>query len=166
MEPVSSIVTITGLVVKGLELAHKRREGKLNKEEAQVLYCRIYSSLLWEVYQNLERCKGIVNMAQKNKLSAGILSFFVRDSLFSDFCIMCPEPLTISGLNQIYGAFERIHHWQRVTIDLSSKSAEFIKGFASDLFEDKKMHIKYNDLLDVLKNLRSDVQVPPKFKIS
>jgi len=161
MDPVS----ITGLVIKTLELVHKRREGKLTKEEAQSLYCRIYSSLLWEVYQNLERCNGIVRKAERGRISAGILSFFVRDALFTDFCIMCPAPEVIAGFSEIYGALERIHHWQRVTVDLESKSAGYIIGFAKDLFEARK-HDKYNGLHRVLRNIcRSGKQIPPVFNM-
>lgn len=162
----ASITAISGLILKGLELVHKRREGTLNKEEAQKLYCRIFSSLLWEVNQNLERCKNIVNMAKGGKVSAGILSFFVRDALFSDFCIMCPEPCVVSNFGEIYGAFERIHHWQRVTIDLKSETTKYILGYTNDLFEDKKLHIKYNSLLNVLKNLKPGKHVPPEFEFT
>ena len=156
----------TSLILKGLDLAQKRREGTLNKKEAQELYCRIFSSLLFEVHQNLERCNTIVNMAKKGGMSAGILSFFVRDSLFSDFCIMCPEPRTVSELSEIYSAFERIHHWQRVTIDLQSSSAKYIVGYANDLFTGKKLHLKYNSLLKILKDLSSKTPTPPKFNLS
>ena len=163
---VSQIAAITGLILKGLELVHKLREGTLSKGEAQELYCRIFSSLLCEVHQNLERCRNIVNMAQEKQISAGILSFFVRDALFSDFCIMCPEPRVVSDLSEIYGAFERIHHWQRVTIDLKSEGTKYIIGYANDLFASKKLHVKYNDLLKILKDLSPEGHKPPEFEYS
>jgi hypothetical protein len=93
----ASIPAIAGLVLQGLDLVHKRREGKLTKEDAQTLYSKIYSSLLWEIDQNLGRCRMIYRKAEeKGQISAGVLSFFVRDALFSDFCVMCPEPSIIS----------------------------------------------------------------------
>lgn len=156
----------TSLILKGLDLAQKRREGTLNKKEAQELYCRIFSSLLFEVHQNLERCNTIVKIADKGGMSAGILSFFVRDALFSDFCIMCPEPRTVSKLSEIYSAFERIHHWQRITSNLKSHSAGYIAGYAIDLFTEKKLHLKYNGLLRNLKELSPKEHAPPKFKVS
>ncbi len=161
MEP-SSILSITGLILKTLGLVHKRREGRLEKDEAQELYSRIFCSLLWEVYQNMDRCKGIVIFSQKCDISAGILSFFVRDALFPDFCIMCPEPRVIADLNDIYAAFERIHHWQRVTYDLKSEGANYITGFAKDLFSSKHLDEKYNNLIDILKALNNQVELPQK----
>jgi len=151
------------LILKGLDLAHKRRKGNLSKKEAQELYCRIFSSLLFEVHQNLERCNTIVNMAKKGGMSAGILSFFVRDALFSDFCIMCPEPRTVSELSEIYSAFERIHHWQRITSNLKNGSTKYIVGYAFDLFTEKKLHLKYNVLLKILNDLSPKENKPPKF---
>ena len=102
-------------------------------------------------------------MAKKGGMSAGILSFFVRDALFSDFCIMCPEPRTVSELSEIYSAFERIHHWQRITSNLKSGSAKYIAGYAYDLFTEKKLHLKYNVLLKILKDLSPKEHKPPKF---
>ena len=68
-----SITVIAGLVLQGLDLVQKKREGKLNKEDAHALYCKIYSSLLWEMYQNLERCRMIYKKAEeKGQISAGI----------------------------------------------------------------------------------------------
>ena len=160
----TSVTAISGLIIKGLELVHKRREGRLSKQEAQELYCRVFSSLLWEVHQNLKRCNGIVNKAHGGVISAGILSFFVRDSLFSDFCIMCPEPRVVSNLNTIYSAFERIHYWQRVTTDLKSENIRYIIGWAHDLFKDKQLHLKYNELLNGLKALSAEIHVPPEFE--
>ena len=166
MEPVSSsILALTGMVIKGLELVHKRREGKLNEDDARQLYAKIFSSLLWEVKQNLDRCFMIKSkFEEENIISAGVLSFFVRESLFPDFCIMCPEPRVISDLNQLYSAFERIHHWQRLTINLSSENTKFIVGYAKDLFEEKKLHEKYNDLIAVLENLAPKEHIPDQFK--
>lgn len=161
----ASVTAITGLIVKSLELVHKRREGKLSSKDAQELYCRIFSSLLWEVHQNLEHCRIIKRKSESAAISVGILSFFVRDALFSDFCIMCPEPRVISDLNQIYSAFERLLHWQRVTTDLQSPGAGYIVSSAKNLFNNEKLDVKYNDLLDSLKSLDSDVEVPPKFKV-
>jgi len=166
MEPVSSsILALTGMVIKGLELVHKRREGKLNEDEARQLYAKIFSSLLWEVKQNLDRCFLIkIKFEEENIISAGVLSFFVRESLFPDFCIMCPEPRVIACLNEIYSAFERIHHWQRLTVNFSSENARFIIGYAKDMFEDKKLHDKYNDLILVLTNLAPREHIPDQFK--
>jgi len=158
MEPGS----IIGLMLKTLELVHKWREGRLEKSEAKELYSRIFCALLWEVYQNFDRCKVIVNQHRRGVISAGILSFFVRESLFPDFCIMCPEPRVIANLNEIYSAFERIHHWQRVTVDLPSRGAQFIIGFAEDLFSTKHLDQKYNLLLEGLKGLSSEIELPPK----
>jgi hypothetical protein len=165
VEP-TQIATITGLILKGLELVHKRRAGTLSKKEAQELYCRIFSSMLCEIYQNLMRCKNIVKMAREGKISAGILCFFVRDALFSDFCLMCPEPRLVSDLSEIYGAFERIHHWQRVTTDLQSENTKYILGYAKDIFDDKKLYVTYNGLLTTLKDLSPDEYTPPEFKYS
>ncbi len=162
----ASITAITGLILKSLELVQKRREGTLSKEDAQQLYCKIYVSLLWEISQNLDRCKGIVRIAEQGQISAGVLSFFVRDALFSDFCIMCPEPSVISEFNSIYGAFERIHHWQRVTTDLSSNAASFIIAFAKDMFTDKHIDDKYNILRESLISICSSIQLPPEFSIN
>lgn len=164
MDP-ASVTTIAGLIIKSLELVHKRREGKLSSEDARELYCRIFSSLLWEVHQNLELCMTIRSKSESAAISVGILSFFVRDALFSDFCIMCPEPRVISDLNQIYNTFERILHWQRVTTDLQSPGAVYIVSFAKDLFTHKNLDAKYNHLLGSLKSLYSDVEVPPEFKV-
>ncbi len=166
MEPVSSsILALTGMVIKGLELVHKRREGKLNEDEARQLYAKIFSSLLWEVKQNLDRCFLIkIKFEEENIISAGVLSFFVRESLFPDFCIMCPEPRVIACLNELYSAFERIHHWQRLTVNFSSENARFIIGYAKDMFEDKKLHDKYNDLILVLANLAPREHIPDQFK--
>lgn len=99
MDP-ASITGIAGLVIKTLELVHKSREGRLQKEEAQELYARIYASLLWEMSQNLDRCKGMLSQAEKGFVSAGVLWFFVRGALFPDFCIMCPEPLVVAKVNR------------------------------------------------------------------
>ena len=99
MDP-ASITGIAGLVIKTLELVHKSREGRLQKEEAQELYARIYASLLWEMSQNLDRCKGMLSQAEKGFVSAGVLWFFVRGALFPDFCIMCPESLVVAKVNR------------------------------------------------------------------
>ena len=155
-------ILLTGML-KALDLVHKWREGALNQQEAKELYARVFSSLLWEAHDNLHRCETIMTMAEKQTISAGILSFFVRDALFSEFCVMCPEPGVVSTLNEIYGSFERIHHWQRVTTDLHSDAAKFIVGFASDLFKQKKTHSVYNDLRKALVSLEIDVPVPPEF---
>ena len=164
MDP-ASITPFAGLIIKTLELVHKRREGKLSSEDAQELYCRIFSSLLWEVHQNLERCMIITGKSESAAISVGILSFFVRDALFSDFCIMCPQPRVTSDLNQIYSAFERILHWQRVTTDLQSPGAAYILGFAKNLFTNENLDGKYNQLLGTLKSLSSGVKVPPQFEV-
>jgi hypothetical protein len=157
------VVSIASFILTGLDLTHKYRKGTLNKKEGEELYCRIFSSLLFEIHQNLKRCNTIVNLSEKGGVSAGILSFFVRDSLFSDFCIMCPEPRTLTELNEIYSAFERIHHWQRITNDLKSDGAGYIVGYAKDLFNEKKLHRKYNGLLEVLSSLPKQIHKPPKF---
>lgn len=163
---VTTIATIYQIILNGLKLVYKLREGTLSEKEAQDLYCRIFSSLMFEVHQNLERCNGILKMAKDSQISAGILSFFVRDALFSDFCIMCPEPLVVSELNEIYSAFERIHHWQRITISLKNEGTKYIMGYAHDLFVSKKLYLKYNKLLMILKNLSPEGYAPPKFKFS
>jgi hypothetical protein len=159
---VADPATIAALIIQGLGLVHKRREGRLSKQEAQELYCKIFSSLLWEIHENLGRCRDILVDAEESRIAAGVLSFFVRDALFSDFCFMCPEPQVISDLNEIYSGFERIHHWQRVTTDLGSNSAGFIIGFAKALFK-RKLHSKYKDLLYVLRVLCSEIETPPEF---
>jgi len=153
-------------ILKGIDLAYKRSKGILNKKEAKELYCRIFSSLLFEVHQNLERCKTIVDMVEKGGMSVGILSFFVRDALYSDFCIICPEPRIVSKLSEIYSAFERVHHWQRITSDLRSDSAKYIRGYSHDLFIEKKLHLKYNGLLKILTKLSPKEYKPPKFYFS
>lgn len=161
-----SITAIAGLVLQGLNLVQKKREGKLSEEDAQMLYCKIYSSLLWEMYQNLDRCRMIYkNAEEKGHISAGILSFFVRDALFSDFCIMCPEPSVISEFNSIYGAFERVHHWQRAVTDLKSETAGFIVAFAKSMFVDKHIENVYNLLGKTLKKIAPTANVPPKFAV-
>ena len=161
-----SITTIAGLVLQGLDLVQKRREGKLNKDDAQILYCKIYSSLLWEMYENLDRCRMIYkNAEEKGQISAGILSFFVRDALFADFCIMCPEPLIISKFNSIYGAFERVHHWQRALTDLKNESAGFIVAFARSMFVDRHIEDVYNLLRETLKKIAPTVSVAPEFSV-
>ena len=100
--------------------------------------------------------------AEQNRIAAGVLSFFVRDALFPLFCRMCPEPTVIADLNQIYGGFERIHHWQRVTTDLGSQSARLITGFAGAMFK-RQLHVQYNTLLGVLKELCPETALPPEF---
>ena len=75
---------------------------------------------------------------------------------------MCPEPLVVSELNEIYSGFERIHHWQRVTADLGSQSAGLIIGFAGAMFR-RGLHLQYNTLLGVLKELCPETAVPPEF---
>jgi len=159
----ATVTAITGLILKALELVHKRREGSLNEQEAKDLYCKIFSSLLFEVHQNLDRCRMFLeDFYQRGRTAGGILSFFVRDVLFSDFCIMCPEPSVISDLNEIYSGFERMHHWQRVTTDLGSGSAGLIIGFAGAMFR-RNLHLQYNTLLGVLKELCPDTAAPPEF---
>jgi hypothetical protein len=163
IDPVS-ITALTGLIIKGLELVQKKREGKLNEEDALSLYCKIYASLLWEIYENLERCKMIYkNAEEKGQISAGILSFFVRDALFSDFCIMCPEPLVIKEFNSIYGAFERVHHWQRMTSNLQSESSTFIIAFSKSMFLDRQADKAYDLLRESLIGINSEINIPPKF---
>lgn len=162
----TSITAITGLVLQGLDLVQKRREGKLTKEDAHALYSKIYSSLLWEIHQNLGRCKMIYkNAEQRGKISAGILSFFVRDALFSDFCIMCPEPSVISRFNNIYGAFERVHHWQRTVSDLQSENAMFIVAFARSMFLEAHIEEVYNQLRATLEDIAATIDKPPIFII-
>lgn len=144
----------------------KRREGKLSKEDAEILYCKIYTSLLWEMHQNLDRCRMLYkNAEERGQISAGILSFFVRDALFSDFCIMCPEPSVISKFSSIYGAFERVHHWQRTVTDLKSDNAGFIVAFARSMF--LYMHIEnvYNLLRETLGNIAPMINQPPIFVV-
>jgi hypothetical protein len=163
MDPAS--IAITGLVIKTLELVHKRREGTLQKEEAQELYSRIFASLRWEIQQNMERCKGMIRMAETGSVSAGVLSFFVRDALFPDFCRMCPDPFTVAEINRLYSALERIHHWQRLTDSLESKHVKYIIGYADDLFNSsKKLHNTFNKLVDILRALAPDVKAPPTVK--
>jgi hypothetical protein len=159
MDP-ASITGIAGLIVKTLELVHKRREGNLQKEDAQALYARIYASLLWEIGQNLERCRGMVGKADQGYISAGVLSFFVRDALFPDFCIMCPEPLVVAKINNLYAALERIHHWQRVTKSLSDEGVRYAVGYAKDLFVDKKLHETFNELVGAIGRLSKDIEAP------
>ncbi len=161
MDPASATVA-AGLIIKTLELVHKRREGRLQKEEAQELYARIYSSLLWEMGQNLERCKTMVTGAEQGKVSAGVLSFFVRDALFPDFCIMCPEPSVVAKVNQLYSALERIHHWQRLTTSLADESVGYALGYAEDLFREKCLHDTFNELVEAVANLSPNIAVPPK----
>jgi hypothetical protein len=163
----ASITAITGLVLQGLDLVQKRREGKLTKEDAQTLYSKIYSSLLWEIHQNLGRCKMIYkNAEEKRQISAGVLSFFVRDALFSDFCVMCPEPSVISQFNSIYGAFERVHHWQRTVSDLKSENAGFIIAFARSMFLDAHIENVYNLLRETLEKIAPTIDKPPIFVIN
>ena len=163
-------VTVVGVTLKTLDLVHKKREGTLGRKEAQQLYLRIFCCLLWEIQQNMHRSKGIVTKAKNTppQISAGVLSFFVRDALFSDFCIMCPEPEMVAGVNEIYAALERIHHWQRVTYDLNTAPAKFILGFANSLFADHGVHEKYNGFVDTLRDLCKEIRIsgqvrrPPK----
>lgn len=162
MDPAS--IAITGLVIKTLELVHKRREGTLQKKEAQELYSRIFASLLWEIQQNMERSKGMIKMAETGYVSAGVLSFFVRDALFPDFCIMCPDPFTVAEMNRLYSALERIHHWQRLTTSLESETVKYIIGYADDLFTSKKLHNTFNKLVDILGVLAPDVKAPPQLE--
>jgi len=157
----ATVGTVASLVIKTLGLVHKRREGKLEKTEAQELYSRIYCSLLWEIHQNMTRCAYIVNQRKEGKFSVGVLSFFVRDALFPDFCVMCPEPRVIADLNEIYSAFERIHHWQRVIYSAEAEGVRYVLGFAEDLFK-KKLHEKYNVLVDSVSKLSDDLALPPK----
>lgn len=161
MDP-ASITGIAGLVIKTLELVHKSREGRLQKEEAQELYARIYASLLWEMSQNLDRCKGMLSQAEKGFVSAGVLWFFVRGALFPDFCIMCPEPLVVAKVNQVYAALERIHHWQRQTTSLADEGVKYALGYAKDLFFDKGLHPTFNEVVDAVATLSPNVAVPPK----
>jgi hypothetical protein len=160
-DPVT-VTAIAGLILKALGLVHKHREGNLSEQEARDLYCKIFSSLLFEVHQNLDRCRMFIENAMQNKIAGGVLSFFVRDALFSDFCIMCPEPEVVSSLNEIYSGFERMHHWQRVTTELKSESAKLIIGFAGAMFR-RELHLKYNTLLGVLKELCPNTAAPPEF---
>jgi hypothetical protein len=158
----ATVAAITGLVIKALELVRKRHGDRLSEQETKDLYCNIFSSLLFEVHQNLDRCRMFIENAMQNKIAGGVLSFFVRDALFSDFCIMCPEPEVVSSLNEIYSGFERMHHWQRVTTDLSSQTAGLIIGFAGAMFR-RELHLKYNTLLGVLKELCPNTAAPPEF---
>jgi hypothetical protein len=159
----ASIATgVAGLIIKTLELVHKRREGRLQIEEAQELYARIYASLLWDIGQNLDRCKGMLTKAEGGFVTAGVLSFFVRDALFSDFCIMCPEPTVVAKVNQLYAALERIHHWQRQTTSLQGEGVQYAIGYANDLFQDKGLHNIFNELVDSAAKLAPNVSVPPK----
>ena len=158
----ASIGGVIGLVIQTLELVHKRREGRLRKEEAQGLYARIYASLLWEMSQTLNRCKGMLSQAAKGFLSAGVLSFFVRDALFPDFCIMCPEPSVVARVNQLYAALERIHHWQRQTTSLADEGVQYALGYAKDLFFDKDLHTTFNELVDAVAKPSPNVAIPPK----
>jgi hypothetical protein len=159
MDP-ATITGIAGLVIKTLELVHKRREGNLQQDEAQALYARIYTSLLFEIGQNLERCKGMVSKAEQGFFSAGVLSFFVRDALFPDFCIMCPEPQVVAKVNDLYAALERIHHWQRITRSLKDEGVKYAIGFAKDVFQDKHLHETYNELVRAVKILSKDITAP------
>jgi hypothetical protein len=161
----ASITGVAGLVIQTLELVHKRREGRLQKGEAQELYARIYASLLWEMNQNLDRCKGMLSQADKGFLSAGVLSFFVRDALFPDFCIMCPEPSVVAKVNQLYAALGRIHHWQRQTTSLADEGVQYALGYAKDLFFDKGLHTTFNELVDAVAKLSPNVAVPPKVEL-
>lgn len=158
MDP-ATITSIAGLVIKTLELVHKRREGNLQKDEAQALYTRIYASLLFEIGQNLDRCKNMVTKAEKGVISAGVLSFFVRDALFPDFCIMCPEPQVVAKVNELYAALERIHHWQRIISSLKDEGVNYVIGFAKALF-DRGLHETYNELVV----LSEDIAVPTKIE--
>jgi hypothetical protein len=76
---------------------------------------------------------------------------------------MCPEPRIISDLNEIYSAFERIHHWQRQTVDLGGDGTHFIVGYAKDMFDDKNIEEKYNELVGVLSNIAPDEHAPEYF---
>ncbi len=158
----ASITGVAGLIIKTLELVHKRREGHLQKEDAQELYARIYASLLWEMGQNLNRCKGMVTMVEDGVISAGVLSFFVRDALFPDFCRMCPEPSVVAKINELYAALERIHHWQRLTTSLGDEGVRYALGYAKDLFEGKCLHNTFNELVESVGKLGSSISVPPK----
>ena len=160
MDP-TSITGVAGLIIKTLELVHKRREGHLQKEEAQALYARIYASLLWEIGQNMRRCKGMVGKAEQGFISAGVLSFFVRDALFPDFCIMCPEPEVVAKINSLYSALERIHHWQRITKNLNDESVRYAVGYAKDLFVDKRLHETFNELVGAVGILSKEISAPP-----
>ena len=156
----STITGITGLIIKTLELVHKRREGHLQKDEAQALYARIYTSLLYEIGENLERCKVMICQVEEGFISAGVLSFFVRDALFPDFCIMCPEPQVVSKFNNLYSALERIHHWQRISRSLSDEGVGYAVGYAKDLFSNKRLHEKFNELVEAVGTLSEEI-VPP-----
>lgn len=157
MEPIATTATTVGLVLKGLQLVHKRREGRLAQEDAQELYARILASLLFEVRSNIKRCDYIFRESKKNNVSLGVLSFFVRDALFSDFCIMCPDPSTIAKLNDIYAGLERVHHWQRRADDHRPMLA-----YAKDFFE-KKLQENYNELCSVLTELSPDTAAPEQW---
>ncbi|MCA9670688.1 MAG: hypothetical protein KC503_34060 [Myxococcales bacterium] len=158
--PVGEIVALSGLALKTLELVHQSRTGKLGAKEAQALYCRITSSLLYEVHSNVQRCAYLVKSGHQGKYSVGVFAFLVRDALFADFCRMCPEPLMISKLNEIYSGFARIQHWQGYPE--TDESETYVLGFANDFFE-KKLDANYNDIRDALNALSDDVQVPPRW---
>ena len=161
IDPGSTAAAAAGLGIRVLELVNKWRIGKLNDSENKELYGKIFCSLLWEIHQNLYRCMAIAS--QHSGLSAGVLSFFVREALFSQFCTACPEPRIVASFSEIYGAFERVHHWQRVTSDLTTESARFIPGYAKDLFKNKPVVEKYNELVEILKKITSDEYPPPQF---
>ena len=67
MEP-TTILSGAGLAIKTLELVYKRQLGKISKKENQQLYDRIFSSLLWEIYQNLKRCGMIINVYKNSSV--------------------------------------------------------------------------------------------------
>jgi hypothetical protein len=112
--------------------------------------------------QNLDRCKGMLSQSEEGFLSAGVLSFFVRDALFPDFCIMCPEPLVVAKVNQLYAALERIHHWQRQTTSLADEGVKYALGYAKDLLFDKGLHTTFNELVDAVAKLSPNIAVPRK----
>jgi hypothetical protein len=71
----------------------------------------------------------------------------------------------VSKVNRVYSAFERIHHWQRTTKDLSAdESVKFIIGYADDLFK-KRIDSVYNELVGYIKSSLVADQVPPEFSL-
>lgn len=157
------MIEIAELILTTLDLVHKRREGALSKEEAQNLFARIFLSLLWEIHDNLDRCKYMYDQYQESKeISLGVLTFSVRDALFTDFCISCPEPTLVADVNRIYAAFTRIQHWQ--ASEHFNKEDRYLNalGWVEDLF-DKELDKRYNDLCDLGNKLGNyELEVPPR----
>lgn len=146
------IAGLVGAITSGLQLAHKWRQGVLAEAEAKALYSRIFSALLFEVRQNLARCAYIAKEGKQGRYSAGVLSFLVRDALFSSYCIICPEPTVIAKLNEVYAAFERIRHWQGMVTDTNSRQAQFVQAFSQELFKQNVDHV-YDELLRSLRSI-------------